>query len=304
LYVIRFFIAEGLPFFCVCHYPINSEKKSMTEGEFRKQMRNYTRVLTIAGSDSGGGAGIGADLKTIAACGCYGMSVITAVTVQNTKGVSDIHPVPAAVIGAQIRAVLDDIGADGIKIGMLYSKEAMEAVAEILGGYPGIPVVLDPVMVATSGDALTREEVGQTMKARLFPLLSLLTPNVPEAQSLLGRTIGDDSADAARRMGKEFSCSVLLKGGHRGGEMLVDVLYDHDSEVVTTFENKRIDTCNTHGTGCTLSSAVTSFLAKGVPLADAVGRAEEYLHAAIVAGAGYRLGSGQGPVHHFHSYWQ
>jgi len=267
-------------------------------------MKNYTRVLTIAGSDSSGGAGIQADLKTIAACGCYGMSVIAAVTVQNTVGVDDVHPVPAPVIGGQIKAVMEDIGADGIKIGMLYSKEAMNVVAEILEGYPGIPVVLDPVMVATSGDSLMLHDVCETMKTRLFPLVQLLTPNIPEGERLLGETIGDNALDAVAGMAKEYACSILLKGGHRNGTMVVDVLYDNDSGAMTSFEHIRINTHNTHGTGCTLSSAIASFLARGLPLSEAVGRAEEYLHAAILAGKEYSLGSGHGPVHHFHSFWR
>jgi hydroxymethylpyrimidine/phosphomethylpyrimidine kinase len=267
-------------------------------------MKKYTRVLTIAGSDSSGGAGIQADLKTIAACGCYGMSVVTAVTAQNTKGVRAIHPAPAGVIEAQIRAVLDDIGADGIKIGMLYSGEIVEAVARTLADYRGIPVVLDPVMAATSGDSLTKGEVIRLMKTQLLPLTYLLTPNIPEAECLLGDTNGDDSESKAVRMAQELSCSVLLKGGHGSGDTVVDVLYTCESENVTKFTNTRIETCNTHGTGCTLSSAVASFLAKGLPLSHAVARAEEYLHSAILAGAEYRLGDGQGPVHHFYSYWQ
>jgi hydroxymethylpyrimidine/phosphomethylpyrimidine kinase len=269
-----------------------------------KQMKNYTRVLTIAGSDCSGGAGIQADLKTIAACGCYGMSVITAVTVQNTRGVGAIHPIPAEVVEDQIRNVLDDIGADGIKIGMLYSGEIVAAVARTLADYRGIPVVLDPVMVATSGDSLILGEVIGLMKRQLLPLVSLLTPNIPEAGHLLGETIDEDPEPKAERLATELSCSILLKGGHGSGDTVVDVLYDCPSENVTKFTNTRIDTGNTHGTGCTLSSAVTSFLAKGLPLSHAVAQAEKYLHSAISAGAEYRIGGGQGPVHHFHSYWQ
>ncbi len=267
-------------------------------------MKTYKRIVTIAGSDSSGGAGIQADLKTFAACGCYGMSVITAVTAQDTRGVKVIHPVPAAVIEAQIRAVLDDIGADGIKIGMLHSKEAVERVAAVLEGYAGIPIVLDPVMTATSGDPLIREETAATMTTRLFPLLRLVTPNIPEAEVLMGTAIGVDLAAAARILAEKFSCSVLMKAGHCDDEILVDMLYDRDADSVTAFKHKRIDTCNTHGTGCVLSSAVISFLAKGLSLADAAGRAEEYLHRALVAGSLYKIGKGRGPVHHFHPYWQ
>jgi hydroxymethylpyrimidine/phosphomethylpyrimidine kinase len=267
-------------------------------------MENYTRVLTIAGSDSGGGAGIQADLKTISACGCYGMSVITAVTAQNTRGVTAIHPVPVPVIDAQIRAVLDDIGADGIKIGMLYSKEAVEHVATVLSRYQCNSIVLDPVMIATSGDPLVLGEVTGAIKTMLFPLVRLLTPNIPEAENLLGLTIGDNLADAARQMAGEFSLSVLMKAGHTKGEKLVDVLYEHGSGTMTLFENRRIETMNTHGTGCTLSSAITSFVARGLALPDAVRQAEKYLSGAIIAGALYRMGRGHGPVHHFHQFWQ
>lgn len=267
-------------------------------------MKNYTRILTIAGSDSGGGAGIQADLKTISACGCYGMSAITAITAQNTLGVIGIHPVPPAMIEAQIRAVLEDMGADGIKIGMLYSKDVVERVSNVLRGYRNIPVVLDPVMVATSGDSLVCDEVAQAMKTGLFPLVRLVTPNIPEGGNLLGEAIGGDLIETARRMAKRFSCSILLKGGHMEGERLVDVLYEYDTEISTSFENRRIDTCNTHGTGCTLSSAIASFLGKGFSLSGAVGRAENYLHQAVTVGANYGTGTGHGPVHHFHAWWQ
>ena len=267
-------------------------------------MKTYTRVLTIAGSDSGGGAGIQADLKTISACGCYGMSVITAVTAQNTRGVAAIHPVPVSVIAAQIRAVLEDIGVDGIKIGMLYSREAVEQVALALGPCDCTSIVMDPVMIATSGDSLVGGEVAGAMKERLFPLVRLLTPNIPEAESLLGRTIGSDLADAARQMAGDFSLSVLMKAGHLQGEKLVDVLYDHDSGMLTMFETRRVQTENTHGTGCTLSSAIASFLARGATLPQAVRQAEDYLHGAIRKGAVYTLGEGHGPVHHFYQFWQ
>ena len=261
--------------------------------------------MTIAGSDSGGGAGVQADLKTIAACGCYGMSVITAVTAQNTVGVTAIHPVPATVIDAQIRAVLDDIGADGIKIGMLYSAETVARVAASLRPFHRSPVVLDPVMVATSGDPLASGDLVLAMKDHLFPLVRLLTPNIPEAEILLGGTaIGGDLADAARQMAREFSLSVLMKAGHLQGGALVDVLYDRSTGAITTFENQRLETKNTHGTGCTLSAAIAAFSARGLALPAAVQKAEDYLHGAILAGGSYSVGHGHGPVHHFYRYWQ
>jgi hydroxymethylpyrimidine/phosphomethylpyrimidine kinase len=266
-------------------------------------MKNHIRILTIAGSDSGGGAGIQADLKTISSCGCYGMSVITAVTAQNTQGVIAIHPIPIPVIDAQIRAVLDDIGVDGIKIGMLYSKEVVEHVGRILSRYMCRNIILDPVMMATSGDVLTRGDVTEAMKNGLFPVVRLLTPNIPEAEKLLGGTIGSDLADAARQMARNFSLSVLLKAGHLKGEELTDVLYDYDTGALTTYTNQRVQTENTHGTGCTLSSAIISFAAKGMALTDAVRRAEEYVNKAILEGALFRMGRGHGPVHHFHEFW-
>ena len=267
-------------------------------------MKTYTRVLTIAGSDSGGGAGIQADLKTIAACGCYGLSVITAVTAQNTRGVAAVHPVPVAMIEAQIKAVLDDIGAAAIKIGMLYSAEAVERVAEVLSGFPCESIILDPVMIATSGDPLMRGDLGAAMKTRLFPLVRLLTPNIPEAENLLGCAIGNDLEDAARQLGRDFSLSVLMKAGHLNGDILADVLYDKDAGTTTLFKNQRLQTENTHGTGCTLSSAIAAFAALGMELSDAVQKAEDYLHGAIKAGASYAIGRGHGPVHHFYQYWQ
>jgi hydroxymethylpyrimidine/phosphomethylpyrimidine kinase len=267
-------------------------------------MKKYTRVLTIAGSDSGGGAGIQADLKTFSACGCFGMSVITAVTAQNTLGITALHPIPISVIEAQIHAVMDDIGTDGIKIGMLYSKDAVECVGRVLQQYNKRNIILDPVMTASSGDPLIHGKVTQSMKTSLFPGVRLLTPNIPEAEHLLNYTIGNDLADAARQMAREFSFSVLVKAGHMKGDTLVDVLYDNESGVLTKYANLRVKTDNTHGTGCTLSSAITSFAAKGMSLPDAVRKAEEYLNNAIIAGTTYQVGKGCGPVHHFHEFWQ
>jgi hydroxymethylpyrimidine/phosphomethylpyrimidine kinase len=231
------------------------------------------------------------------------MSAITAVTAQNTLGVTAIHPVPVSMIDAQIKAVLDDIGVDGIKIGMLYSQEVVEHVGHVLSRCECKVIILDPVMIATSGDALVRGDVAETMKNTLFPVVRLLTPNVPEAEHLLGCTISSDLADAARQMAGEFCLSVLVKAGHTQGEELVDVLYDYDTGTLTTFANSRIHTENVHGTGCTLSSAITSFAARGMALPDAVRRAEDYVNKAIRSGALYRLGRGHGPVHHFHAFW-
>ncbi len=263
-------------------------------------MKKYTRVLTIAGSDSGGGAGIQADLKTIMASGCYGMSVITAITAQNTLGVTDIHPIPIATIRSQMQAVLSDIGTDGIKIGMLHSAEVIKCVAETLAQFDSCPIVLDPVMVATSGDRLIKDDAIEAMKEHLFPLATLLTPNIPEAEVLLGGTIDSETKahNAAQALANQYGVGVLVKGGHLSDAEVEDVLCMKEGGDLVTFKNKRISTTNTHGTGCTLSSAIASYLALGNNLYEAIQKASQYLHGAIKAGSSYRLGAGNGPVHH------
>ncbi len=269
-------------------------------------MRHYKKVLTIAGSDSGGGAGIQADLKTFSACGCFGMSAITAITAQNTCGVIDIHPVPVATIEAQIRAVLDDIGADAIKIGMLHSRDVIHCVASVLEEYKCDTIVLDPVMVATSGDPLIQEDAIEAMKEKLFPMVRVITPNIPEAEIFAQKKITADEEviAAARQLGSGFSLSVLVKAGHLEGEKLIDVLWDTQTSKMSRYENRRLHTGNTHGTGCTLSSAIASFSAQGFSLEEAVQRSEDYLHSAIASGSDYHIGKGHGPVHHFHNFWQ
>jgi len=277
----------------------------MDRRSLRGTMKHYTRLLTIAGSDSGGGAGIQADLKTFSACGCYGMSAITALTAQNTLGVTAIHPVPIHFLEAQIRAVLDDIGADAIKIGMLHSPEVIECVAWLLKEYGCRKVVLDPVMVATSGDALIQEDAIEAMKKILFPAVDLITPNVPEAQLLLGKSITDRATlqEAARELTAVHGLAVLLKAGHLEGEELQDLLVMTPGAEEQKYTNRRLATRNTHGTGCTLSAAVAAFWGRGLELAEAVGEAERYLHKALAAGAHYTLGGGHGPVHHFYGHW-
>ncbi|WP_136799323.1 bifunctional hydroxymethylpyrimidine kinase/phosphomethylpyrimidine kinase [Desulfosediminicola ganghwensis] len=267
-------------------------------------MEKYTRLLTIAGSDSGGGAGIQADLKTFSACGCYGMSAITALTAQNTLGVTDIYPVATPFLEAQLRAVLDDIGVDAIKIGMLHSTEVIECVAAILKEYKCMKVVLDPVMVATSGHKLIEDDAIAALKEVLFPAVQLITPNIPEAQLISGKSInGAESLESvARELAERHDLAVLLKAGHLTDEYLEDVLVDGDVE--SRYRQKRLETKNTHGTGCTLSSAIASFWGRGFELAEAVNRAEGYLHGAITKGAEYSLGQGHGPVHHFHQVWK
>lgn len=267
--------------------------------------KTYHRVLTIAGSDSGGGAGIQADLKTFAALGCYGMSVVTALTAQNTKGVTAIHAPPAAFIREQLEAVYSDIGADAVKIGMLYSGEVIEIVSEVLEKNRAKNIVFDPVTAAQSGDALTQGEVIATMKKHLLPLVTLLTPNLPEAALLLDREITspEDMHQAARDLAAYGAGSVLLKGGHLKAGETTDVLFIGPESRFVTLEGKRIDTRNDHGTGCTLSSSVACFLAKGIPLEEACRSAKAYLQGAIEAGAEFEIGRGHGPVHHFFKHW-
>lgn len=261
-------------------------------------MKKYIKTLTVAGSDSGGGAGIQADLKTFQATGSYGMSVITAITAQNTLGVTGIHPVPVEMIEAQLDAVLGDIGADAVKIGMLHSAEVIEAVAAKLSAYEKVPVVLDPVMVATSGDRLTKDDAVETMKDKLFAVASLITPNLPEAEVLLGRKIRSvkEMEQCAKELAEKYEVAVLLKGGHLSGDAVEDILFS--SGKIVLYNNERVQTKNSHGTGCTLSSAIASFFGQGKSLQDAVAAGIDYVHGALAAGAEYSLGHGSGPVHH------
>ncbi len=263
---------------------------------------HYPRVLTIAGSDSGGGAGIQADLKTFAALGCYGMSAITALTAQNTVGVRAIHGVPAAFLKEQIAAVIEDIGVDAVKIGMLHAPEIVEVVAWAIDHYQLQQVVLDPVMVATSGDALIRQETIASLVSELFPRATLVTPNLDEAALLLGRPVrevADLDAACADLLGLGAK-AVLLKGGHLGGEQLTDLLAlaDQPADQWLRLSGPRIVTRNSHGTGCTLSSAIAAQLALGLELADAVKAAHAYIRGAIAAGAEVRTGQGHGPLNH------
>jgi len=269
-------------------------------------MKNYYRVLTIAGSDSGGGAGIQADIKTISACGCYAASAITAITVQNTLGVQQVEPVSIPTIEGQICAVLDDIGADAIKIGMLHSGQVVNTVARLMRHYAIPNVVLDPVMVSTSGHRLIEEDAVCALKQTLIPLSRVITPNIPEAEILLGQTLTAQSQlpEAARKLAQSLQVSVLLKAGHLSEENLVDILYDYESDSIYEYASPRLATRNTHGTGCTLSSALASYLAKGIALPDAVGAAKQYMERAIAAGAEYEIGHGFGPVAHFNQFWK
>ena len=259
----------------------------------------YARVLSIAGSDSGGGAGIQADLKTFSALGCYGMTAITAITAQNTCGVTGIHGVPPDMLKAQIDAVVQDIGVDAVKIGMLHSPDVVRVVADAIRTHQLPHVVLDPVMVATSGDRLIAQETVGVLVSELFPLAEVITPNLDEAGWLLGRSLQDaDALEAAaqdlRALGAQ---AVLLKGGHLKGERVVDLLATR-SGLRQRLESARITTHNGHGTGCTLSSAIAAFLAQGLPLPQAVEKARAYILGAIAAGADVTTGRGHGPLSH------
>jgi len=269
-------------------------------------MKTYKRALTIAGSDSGGGAGIQADLKTFSAIGCFGMSVITALTAQNTVAVTGIHPVPPAFIAQQIDAVLTDIGTDAVKIGMLHSPEVIATVADVLRRHHAANIVLDPVMVAKSGDKLLQDDAVQALRSTLIPMADLITPNLPEAGVLLGREITAENQmeDACRDLAALGCKAVLLKGGHLTGTSSPDLLYINGDRAPVRFNTDRIDTPNSHGTGCTLSSATAAYLANGNSVTESVKRAKRYIFKALTAGAGYTLGKGHGPVHHFHAVWR
>ena len=265
-------------------------------------------ALTIAGSDSSGGAGIQADLKTFSALGVYGASVITALTAQNTRGVTAIHDPPPEFVGAQIDAVFDDLAIDAVKIGMLSRKEVIDVVAERLAardtaeGAP--PIVLDPVMIAKSGAVLLREDAIAALRAKLLPMARIVTPNIPEAAALTGLAEEDVASapeHACERLAALGSRAVVLKGGHVGGATSDDLLFD--GKTFTRLPAPRVATKNTHGTGCTFSSAIAANLAKGMSVVDAVRAAKDYIERAIEAGVSLRIGSGHGPVHHFHAFW-
>ena len=263
--------------------------------------KHYHRVLTLAGSDSGGGAGIQADLKTISANRCYGMSVITALTAQNTLGVTAIHAVPVDFVAAQMDAVLSDIGADAVKIGMLFSPELIRTVADGLRRHGAKNIVLDPVMVAQSGDKLLQDEAVAAIKEHLIPLADLITPNLPEASVLLDREITSeaDLSAAATDLAAMGAGNVLIKGGHLESENSDDCLYLGDEQRLVTLAGERVVTRNNHGTGCTLSSAIAAYLARGEDMETAVRLGKDYITGAIQAGAAYEIGRGNGPVHHF-----
>jgi hydroxymethylpyrimidine/phosphomethylpyrimidine kinase len=259
------------------------------------------RVLIIAGSDSGGGAGIQADLKAVTALGAFGMTAITALTAQNTLGVHGVLPVPLDFLRQQIAVVLDDLGADALKTGMLADSATIDAVCdEITARAPGLPLVADPVMVAKGGHPLLVPEAAETLKRRLLPIAAVLTPNLPEAEALSGMRIRtlDEMRHAAQTMLTLGCQAVLLKGGHMPGDTVVDVLATDTG--VRNFESPRIESRSTHGTGCTLASAIATGLAQGLDLEIAVARAREYVRRAIETAPGF--GAGHGPLNHAHPF--
>ncbi len=262
----------------------------------------YKCALTIAGSDSVGGAGIQADIKTMSALGVYAASAITAVTVQNTLGVYDIQALRPEIVGGQIRAVMDDIAPMAVKIGMVNDAQTIHAIAEALDEYEGVQIVVDPVMVSTSGCRLMQDDALNVFCTELMPLAALLTPNVPEAEILAGMKIDtvDDMDSAALKICRVAGCDVLVKGGHIDGATKTDILY-RDGRRSATYEASTVDTRNTHGTGCTLSSAITAHLALGYDMAEAIRFAKDYLHNALEAGKDVEIGKGHGPVNHFYS---
>ncbi|MCP4671391.1 MAG: bifunctional hydroxymethylpyrimidine kinase/phosphomethylpyrimidine kinase [Desulfobacula sp.] len=269
-------------------------------------MKSYHRALTIAGSDSGGGAGIQADLKTFSAIGCFGMSAITALTAQNTHSVTGIFPVPPEFIGQQIDAVMEDIGTDAVKIGMLHSPEVIETVANKIEQWNPSNIVLDPVMISKSGDKLLRDDAIKTLKILLIPKASIITPNLPEASVLLGWEIKtmDDMNKAARELACLGCDNVLIKGGHLEQENSSDLLYQKKTDSMMELPALRINTPNSHGTGCTLSSAICANLAKGIEIKFAVKNSKSYINGALSKGADYKIGKGHGPVNHFYNLWE
>lgn len=261
-------------------------------------------AFTIAGSDSGGGAGIQADLKSFAALGVYGCSAISSLTAQNTLGVQGILPVPPEFVVAQMHSVLSDIDVGAIKTGMLATAEIIDAVANILNKYPAIPLVLDPVMVATSGDRLLAPNAITTLIKNLIPRAIIITPNLLEAAALLDLPIAETHSEIEQQAKQLLAMgvpAVLMKGGHAKGTEANDFLFTHNEQFV--FSAPRLEIKNTHGTGCTLAAAITAGLAKKLSLHDAVAQAKDYLHNALLQSHKINVGHGSGPVHHFHQFY-
>jgi hydroxymethylpyrimidine/phosphomethylpyrimidine kinase len=260
-------------------------------------------ALTIAGSDSSGGAGIQADLKTFAAFGVYGASVITALTAQNTQGVRGVHCLPPAFVTAQCEAVFDDLDVKAVKIGMVAASSIIQAIAAALARWKPKHVVLDPVMVASSGDRLLSADAVESLRKNLIPKATLLTPNLPEAAALLHESVAADEAaiqDQGKRLLAMGARAILIKGGHGQGSESIDYLFE--GERVVALAAPRLATSNTHGTGCSLSSAIAAGLARGETLETAVRQAKTWITAAIAAADRIKVGKGRGPIHHFHKF--
>lgn len=265
-------------------------------------MKKYTypSVMTVAGFDGSGGAGIQADIKTFSALGCYATSVLTALPVQNTTGVRKIYPIPIEAVSDQIEAVLDDIFPQAIKIGMVHTPQLVEAIAATLGRYQKIPVVFDPVMVATSGHRLIEEETITTITEKLFPIADIITPNMDEASLLAGMEVKtlEDMRTAGEKI-LTYGCkNILLKGGHQESPTVTSLFFDENGSQ-HSFETEKLATVNTHGSGCTLSSAIAAYLARGEALYDAVALAQDYVFEAISSGKDVVTGKGNGPLNHF-----
>lgn len=263
--------------------------------------KRYPTVLTIAGSDSGGGAGIQADLKTISALGCYGTSVITAITAQNTQGVRGIHSIPPGMVKMQAEAVFEDIEIDAVKIGMLHSVEIVKIVKSLIIKYKPVFVVLDPVMVAASGDKLIEDNTTDVIIDELFPVVDLITPNLYEAEIVSGEKITslEDMQSIAPALLSKCKFAILLKGGHLEGETIYNLYLDKETNKQEVLQSSKINTNNIHGSGCTLSSAIASYLAKGNTMFNSVKLAEEYINNAIHHGKDIKTGKGSGPLNHF-----
>ena len=264
-------------------------------------MNTPTIVLTIAGSDSSGGAGIQADIKAISALGSYACSVITSVTAQNTLGVQGIHPIPTDMVRQQIESVMDDLHPEAIKIGMVCDKDIAHTIAGCIRRYQPRWVVYDPVMVSTSGHKLMTDDTIETIRRELMPLASLITPNLHEARILLGNPLKDEGEmeKGAEVLGKTYGCSVLIKGGHLESGEMCDVLYDTTEERCFRYHAPKIESQNLHGTGCTLSSAIATQLSQGHPLKEAIARAKNYVTKAIDKAKDMHIGNGHGPLWHF-----
>ncbi|MDQ8039319.1 MAG: bifunctional hydroxymethylpyrimidine kinase/phosphomethylpyrimidine kinase [Rickettsiella sp.] len=259
-------------------------------------------VLSIAGTDPSGGAGIQADIKAISATGCYAATVITILVAQNTQGVQAIQEIPLPFIQQQIDSVFSDLKFGAVKLGMLYNKKIILLVANSLKKYHPPFIVLDPVITAQSGDSLLKFDAINTIKKELFPLVTLITPNIPEAEMLLGIKITNQKQmrSATERLAETYNISVLLKGGHLNDPDSPDIFYNYSQKKFFCFNSPRIDTPHTHGTGCTLSSTIASYLAQGYALVEAISKAKTYLYQAINAGKDLNLGKGNGPVNHFY----